>query len=91
MAAYARLAKDSALIEMTTEIKVRAERRCGELLAVTEKNKGAAGSRSAIAVERCDRDCLTLAEMGLSKDESSRYQQLAATPAEHFEIAVINL
>ncbi len=26
--------------------------------------------------------------MGLTKDESSRYQQLAAMPAEHFETAV---
>lgn len=26
--------------------------------------------------------------MGLTKDESSRYQQLAAMPAEHFKTAV---
>lgn len=29
-----------------------------------------------------------MADMGLTKDESSRYQQLAAMPAEHFETAV---
>jgi hypothetical protein len=88
MAAYARQAKDSELIQYATEIKVRAERRCGELLARTEKNRGAAGSRESIAVERCDRDAPTLEDMGLSKSESSRYQQLAAMPAEHFETAV---
>jgi len=30
----------------------------------------------------------TLEEMGLTKNESSRYQQLAAMPPEHFETAV---
>ena len=71
-----------------TEIKVRAERRCGELLARTAKNTGAAGV-GPIAVERCDRNAApTLADMGLTKSESSRYQQLAAMPSEHFETAV---
>jgi hypothetical protein len=58
------------------------------LLAVADKNKGAAGSGESIAVERCDRERPTLADMGLTKDESSRYQQLAAMPVEHFETAV---
>lgn len=58
------------------------------MLSSTEKNKGAAGSHQPIAVERCDRDAPTLADMGLSKDESSRYQRLAAMPEAHFETAV---
>lgn len=87
MAAYARQAKDSDLIQYATEIKVRAERRCGELLARTEKNTGAKGA-GPIAVERYDRNTPTLAQMGLTKDESSRYQQLAAMPTDHFETAV---
>lgn len=93
MAAYARQAKDSELIQYATEIKVRAERRCGELLARTEKNAGARlngkDQSGSSVVERCDRrETPTLADMGLSKSESSRYQQLAAMPAEHFETAV---
>lgn len=86
MAAYARQAKDSALIQMATEIKVRAERRCGELLSQSELRNGghAMKARSNDATEVPP----TLAEMGLSKSESSRYQQLAAMPAEHFETAV---
>lgn len=87
MAAYARQAKDSELIQYATEIKVRAERRCGEMLTTTEKNRGAAGV-GPIEVARYDRDTPTLAQMGISKDESSRYQQLAAMPADHFETAV---
>lgn len=51
-----------------------AERRCGELLARTEKAKGAAQPNWKT---RSD-DATTLKDMGLSKDESSRYQQLAA-------------
>lgn len=86
MAAYARQAKDSALIRMATEIKVRAERCCGELLSQSELRNGghAMKARSNDATEVPP----TLAEMGLSKSESSRYQQLAAMPAEHFETAV---
>lgn len=86
MAAYARQAKDSELIQYATEIKVRAERRCGELLARTEKHEGGrpAANRSNDATSSAP----TLAQMGLTKDESSRYQQLAAMPADHFETAV---
>lgn len=87
MAAYARQAKDNELIQYATEIKVRAERRCGELLTATERNKGAT-VRGRMAVERHDTHTPTLADMGLTRDESSRYQQLAAMPAEHFETAV---
>lgn len=71
---------------LATEIKVRAERRCGELLSATEKRNGghAMKARSNNATEVPP----TLAQMGLTKDESSRYQQLAAMPDEHFETAV---
>ncbi len=86
MAAYARQAKDSELIQYATEIKVRAERRCGELLARTER--APAGRPAANMSERATDSPPTLADMGLTRDESSRYQQLAAMPADHFETAV---
>ena len=91
MAAYARQAKDSELIQYATEIKVRAERRCGELLTRTEKNMGATAPGTARGTTRSNdatASTPTLADMGLTKDESSRYQQLAAMPDEHFETAV---
>lgn len=89
MAAYARQAKDTELIQFATEIKVRAERKCGELLAQTEKNKGAAGTGSNQHEVRSHASTApTLAEIGITRDQSSRYQQLAAMPDEHFETAV---
>jgi hypothetical protein len=91
MAAYARQAKDSELIQYATEIKVRAERRCGELLRASDKNRGiaAGGERNAAGHTMRPADTApTLDDMGLTKSESSRYQQLAAMPAEHFETAV---
>jgi hypothetical protein len=87
MAAYARQAKDTELIQYATEIKVRAERRCGEMLARTERAPGAKGVGTS-AVERYDTTPPTLSDMGLTRDESSRYQQLAAMPDAHFETAV---
>lgn len=89
MAAYARQSKDLNMIQWATEIKVRAERRCGELLARTKKNTGARGAGSnQHEVRSHDTTAPTLAQVGLTKDESSRYQQLAAMPEQHFEAAV---
>jgi hypothetical protein len=72
--------RDTELIQYAAEIKVRAERRCGELLAHTEKHVGGrpTDNRSNDATGSPP----TLREMGLTKDESSRYQQLAAMPAD---------
>lgn len=83
MAAYARQAKDSELIQYATEIKVRAERRCGELLQTVEKNRGAATPSDDTRASPP-----TLRDMGLTYDESSRYQSLASMSHEHFETAV---
>jgi hypothetical protein len=92
MAAYARQAKDSELIQYATEIKVRAERRCGELLKGNLATSSSRGKRGADVRYGTSNDATsypqTLAEMGLTRDESSRYQRLAAMPSEHFETAV---
>lgn len=62
------------------EIKLRAERKAGKLLATMEKNKGtAAPTRS--------HDATTLKELGVSKTQSSRWQALADAPEEGFEKA----
>ena len=74
-------AKDTELIQYATDIKVRAERRCGELLQATVEHGGDRKSESRSKAP-------TLNDMGLTKDESSRYQSLASMSAEHFETAV---
>lgn len=86
-AVYARQAKDSDLIKYATEIRVRAQRRAGEMLAQTPKATGAAGI-GPIAVEATDRNQPTLADMGITKDQSSNWQALASMTDEHFEATV---
>jgi len=87
MAAYARQARDTQMIEMATEIKVRAERRCGELLRDSAERRERApqgGDRKSKSHDAT----LKLADLGISRDQSSHYQKLAAMPEEHFEAAV---
>lgn len=84
MAAYARQAKDTAMVEWATEIKVRAERRCGELLRDSAKN----GARAKKGKPSEMSKPATLSDIGLTRDQSSRYQQLAAMPEKHFEATV---
>ncbi len=70
-------------IRHATEIKLRAERKAGEILRETPKNEGAKGvGKGAVIVG--DRTP-TLKEIGVTKNQSSRYQKLAALPAPEFE------
>jgi hypothetical protein len=88
MQVYARQAKDTELIEYATEIRIRAERRAGELLREmkqrgerrTGSNKqNLRGSRAATPVEP------KLSDLGVSKTQSSRWQRLAAVSDAEFE------
>jgi hypothetical protein len=91
MAAYARQAKDQELILWATEIKVRAERRAGEMLAQMPKNQGAKFNGRApdgSVRQSIDVSAETLADVGVTPMQSSRWQALAAMPDEHFETAV---
>lgn len=98
MAAYARQAKDTELIQYATEIKVRAERRAGELLTAASTSGELANSSTGgkLAMERRygkpPADGVTypptLADIGVSDHDSSRWKRLASMSEEHFETAV---
>lgn len=85
MAAYARQAKDTELVQWATEIKVRAERRAGQMLAEMPKATGELRNSSRSHDSTATK---TLAEIGISKNESSRWQKLAAVTDTQFEQAV---
>lgn len=85
MQAYGRMAKDKGLETDAAEIRIRAERRLGELLAAQKEEGGLAKPgvkpNSVVTNDRIP----TLAEAGISKDLSSRAQKLAAVPEADFE------
>lgn len=84
MAAYAKQARDTQMVQWATEIKVRAERRCGEML----RDSAETGQRNTGGKPSHDATVTKLRDLGITRDQSSRYQKLAAMPAEHFETAV---
>lgn len=87
MAAYARQAKDTEMVQWVTEIKVRAERRAGELLSQM-KQSGELTPHGGDRRSDSRSDTTSLKDVGISPDQSSRWQQLASMSAEHFETAV---
>lgn len=77
--AYARQAKDSRLITKATEIRMRAERRAGELLIeMASRNERPKGRKKESHVA-------TLSDLNISKTQSSRWQRLARVTPESFE------
>lgn len=88
VAVYAKLAKDEQMVLMATEIKLRAERRTGELLQEMQKVNGArgTGSNQHRKVESPREYPTTkLSDLGISKNESSTWQKLAKIPEAEFE------
>ena len=76
-----RQAKESPeVIKKAEEIKLRAERRAGELMKETPKAKGGNPNLS-----NDTRGCETLEDMGISHDQSSKWQKIASIPEEKFE------
>jgi hypothetical protein len=90
MRMYAMQAKDRVLQDYANEIRLRAERRIGEMLCDTELNKGGAepgvGRRGGKnAVVNGDRILPKLSDLGISKSQSSNWQKLANIPDNDFE------
>jgi N6-adenosine-specific RNA methylase IME4 len=88
MQVYAQQAKDRSLIEDATEIRLRAERRAGELLREMEKNKGAVAGKTGRKGQPVLDTKPKLSDLGVSKTQSSQWQALAALPQKRFEAVV---
>jgi hypothetical protein len=89
MQAYAMQAKDSTLITQATEIRMRAERRAGEILIEMGQRK----EREAKGGDRKSKSHAAtlipkLSHFGINKTQSSRWQRLAALDPDTFEAKV---
>jgi hypothetical protein len=85
MRTYAYQAKDRALIDLATEIRLRAERRAGELLTDMEKNKGAVPGKTGRKGKPVLDSTPKLSELNINKSQSARWQKLAAVSDNDFE------
>ena len=88
---YARQAQNTKAERQAHEIRLRAERKCGELLAVREKVNGGRGTpsnqhQSVVASDHPRPP--TLGDLGISWQQSSDWQKLAAVPEDVFEEAL---
>jgi hypothetical protein len=81
---YARQAHNIENERQACLIRLRAERKCGELLKQIEMAKGGQPYQSDGATGRTP----TLVDRGISRDQSSRWQKLADVPADKFEAAL---
>lgn len=97
MQAYGRMAKDKTMEVDAAEIRIRAERRLGEMIAAQKASgglnrgvqlRGTTDGKSSVVVTDDRRERPTLADAGISKDLSSRAQKLAAVPEAEFEAEV---
>ena len=91
MALYARQAQDNELMEKATEIRLRAERKAGEMLREAAE-KGMRATRESNLKQgnfpksqQTTSGLVTLGDIGITRDQSSRWQKMAALPEEKFE------
>src|SRR5216684_848102 len=85
---YARQSKDKELIGYATEIRLRAERRAGEILKEMDKAKGRCGpgrGKAGSCAGPAFNTAPTLKDLGVSKTQSSKWQRLADLNPKDFE------
>lgn len=92
MQAYGRMAKNKTLEVDAAEIRIRAERRLGQMLIAQKEseglNKGNLKQGTALVVAEDGKVIPKLSDVGISYDLSSKAQKLAAVPDAEFESEV---
>lgn len=78
---YARQAKNFEAERQACEIRLRAERKVGQILHAMEKHKGGRPSETPSTTKGVS----TLADLGISEGQSHRWQKLAGVSDEDFE------
>ncbi len=80
---YAKQAMNLGAESKAAKVRIRAEKKAGELVLSAAKHKGGRpGNRSN------ETTGLKLSDIGISKDQSSKWQKLAEIPKEQFEKAL---
>lgn len=74
---------------MIAEIKLRAERRAGELIGEMPKNTGGWSEKNLRSHDDTARSVPTLSDLGITKMQSSRWQSIASLPEEVFEAEIV--
>ena len=69
-------------------VRLRAERRCGEILKAMKANGERASRGNPSGKTNVERNDITLADLNISRDQASRFQQLADVPEAEFEAAL---
>ena len=88
--AYAKQAKNRQMEIDAVEIRVRAERRLGEILIEIKRNDFGLVQGVHGHTERAKKPRVTLADLGIDSDLSSMSQRLAQLPSDTFEREITN-
>ncbi len=81
--AFKQAKEGTEVVNSATEIKLRAERKAGEFLKEMPKNKGSEGIGKSVVHNG---DCTPkLSDLDITKNQSSKWQKMAAIPEEVFE------
>ena len=73
------------------ELRIRIERRLGEMLKAIDKDKGGRTKKTDSSSDKLSSSNPTLSDLGLTKNEWLKFQQLASASAEVFEAVITDL